>query len=98
MGAMQKNKGAGAEREFAAILQKEVDDFLPNGHGVLFKRNLEQTREGGFDILGLPWLALEIKRQETLSIGAWWQQCLTQADGRVPVLAYRQNNKPWRVR
>jgi hypothetical protein len=93
-----RNKGASAEREFVKILQQEVDVSLPAGHGLKFMRNLEQVRGGGFDIVGLSWLALEIKRQENLSLNSWWEQCERQAEGRVPVLAYRQNNRPWRVR
>lgn len=95
MGAMQRTKGAVGEREFASVLQEEVDKFT---RGITMRRNLEQTQCGGFDIVGLPWLALEVKRQETLHLGQWWQQCLAQAGGRVPVLAYRQNRMPWRVR
>lgn len=93
-----RNKGAAAEREFVNILQQEVDVSLAPGHGLKFMRNLEQVRGGGFDIVGLSWLALEIKRQENLALNAWWEQCERQAEGRVPVLAYRQNNRPWRVR
>ena len=43
--------------------------------------------------------AIEIKRHEQLSIGAWWRQATQQAEqaGAVPVLAYRQSRKPWAV-
>ena len=98
MGSMQRNKGANAEREFVKILQPVVDRVFGSGQ-VMMARNLMQTRDGGFDIAGLEWLALEIKRQETLSLAAWWEQAVRQAgEDRVPVLAYRQNGKKWRVR
>ena len=93
-----RNKGANAEREFIKILQTIVDSVMGPGE-VELKRNLEQVRVGGYDVVGLPWMALEIKRCETLNIKAWWEQCLRQCKkGQVPILAYRQNNKPWRVR
>lgn len=93
-----RKKGAAAELEFVKILQQEVDVCCSPGHGIVFKRNLEQVRGGGYDITGLSWLALEIKRQENMSLNIWWEQCERQAEGRVPVLAYRQNNRPWRIR
>lgn len=93
-----RNKGASAERELANVLQLAVDAALPPSKAIKIKRNLEQYQEGGDDLMGLPFLAIEVKRCEKLQIGSWWQQCLDQAKGRIPVLAYRQNNKPWRVR
>ena len=63
------------------------------------KRNLQQTESGGYDVIGLPWMALEIKHQETLNLNAWWEQTERQCkSGQIPILAYRQNRKPWRVR
>lgn len=98
MSAMGRNKGARGELELLKLLQPAVDSVLGVGK-VLLTRNLVQTRDGGFDIEGLHWLALEVKRQESLSLGTWWQQAMRQAGStRVPVLAYRQNNRPWRIR
>lgn len=91
MGASQRNKGANAERELIRLLAERLDIAD-------LRRNLEQTRNGGFDVLGLPGIALEVKRQETLALPAWWRQTVSQAlrDGGIPVLAYRQNRRPWR--
>ena len=89
-----RNKGADAEREVIKLLEPIVREC---GGGMLF-RNLDQTRCGGHDIIGLDWLALEVKRQETLDIEAWWAQTVKQAGtSRVPVLVYRQSRKPWQV-
>lgn len=89
-GKGRRVKGQVGEREFISLLQERLEVDL--------SRNLEQTREGGYDIVGLPQLAIEIKRQETLSIPAWWAQTLKQAKkGQVPILAYRQSRKPWTV-
>lgn len=104
MGTMSRNKGKRGEREIIAILQPVVteayktrgypDDWVP-----VLKRNTMQSDGGGFDIHGLEWCALEVKRAETLCLPAWWRQTLRQAgETKHPVLAYRQNGNPWRFR
>lgn len=83
-----RTKGHDAEREIVKLLA----DLAP------LKRNLQQTQEGGYDLIGLDFLALEIKRCESLQIEAWWKQTLRQARcGQTPVLLYRQNRKPWQA-
>jgi len=100
VGRGSKNKGANAEREVAALLQPIIDRVY-NDAGLVppkMERNLEQTRGGGYDLIGIDWLALEVKRQEQLSINSWWGQTLRQArSNQMPVLIYRQNRKKWRV-
>lgn len=87
-----RNKGQEGEREMIRLLSEVC------GSEVELKRNLNQTREGGHDIVGMDWLAIEVKRQETLNIEDWWRQTLTQAGAeRIPVLVYRQNRKQWHV-
>lgn len=94
MGKHQKTKGASAEREVAKILEKKL--------GTTLERNLEQTRGGGYDLIGLEHLgvALEVKRQERLNVSAWWKQAKEQTTEAAPkpVLFYRQNYKAWTVR
>lgn len=91
-GLSAKRKGAAAEREVAKLIQemlKNVGDFE-------LSRNLLQTREGGYDLDGLPGVAIEVKRVEQLSIGTWWGQTVKQAtDNSIALLVYRQNRKPW---
>ena len=91
MSASQRNKGATAERELFALLTEQL--------GVTVTRNLTQTRGGGADALDVEGWAIEVKRQETLSISSWWAQTRRQADdlSRKPILFYRQNRKPWRA-
>lgn len=87
-----RNKGHDAEREVIKILTEAC------GKQVELHRNLLQTRQGGYDIVGLEWLAIEVKRQETLDVENWWKQTLKQADdNQVPVLIYRQNRKAWNI-
>ena len=90
MGRKQRNKGASGERELAKLLSERL--------GAEVSRNLLQSREGGHDLNGIKGWALEVKRQETLSINTWWGQTLRQADSAEakPVLAYRQSRQPWK--
>lgn len=92
-------KGAAGEREFCKELAEHLGDALVEP----LKRNLEQTRNGGHDILGLDGWALEIKRYKRVKEGdlvEFWNQAVVQA-ARVkakPVLAYREDFRSWRVR
>lgn len=92
-------KGAAAEREFC----KELAEFLGDALAGPLKRNLEQTRVGGHDIVGLDGFAIEIKRYRVIKEGdivKFWAQAVDQAK-RVdaePVLAYREDFCSWRVR
>lgn len=89
-GKGRRSKGANGEREFAKLLSEKL--------GIKLERNLEQTRAGGHDLIGLPGIAIEVKRCEQLAINQWWRQAVEQAaDGLTPCLAYRQNRKPWMV-
>jgi hypothetical protein len=100
---MGQNKGKRGEREikdaFIEVME-EVERLVERpGVSAEVKRNTTQSDRGGFDIVGIPLLAIEVKRQETLVLNVWWKQCYEQA-GRLklrPVLIYRQNRKSWRV-
>lgn len=62
----------------------------------------------GRDIRGISWIALEVKRHEPKGAGdfftpsqveAWWEQCKTNAPkGTEPIVIYRGNRMPWRVK
>ena len=85
-----RTKGHNAEREFIHYLEENGVTGLT--------RNLDQTRNGGSDILGLPKLCIEVKRCEKLNIEKWWKQTLNEIRGKqIPVLAYRQSRKPWTI-
>lgn len=92
-----RNKGHDGEREIVKLLQPIVEMVLGEKRLV---RNLQQSRQGGHDICGLEFLAIEVKRCETLEIEKWWKQTLKQAEmagGSIPVLVYRQNRGKWNV-
>ena len=102
MGKMARDKGARGEREVIDLLQPIVDNAyrLAGVAAPQLKRTSSmQADGGGCDVHGIDWLALEVKRCETLQLDAWWRQCLQQAKpGQMPVLIYRQNSKQWRAR
>ena len=94
-------KGKRAEREVVNILQPIVERVCQR-EGVeclKLQRNLKQTQEGGCDLDGLDWIAIEIKHHKTPSLGSWWSQCLRQATkGRAAVLIWKPHGGKWRVR
>jgi len=102
MGAMARSKGARGEREIIDLLQPIVNAAYTavNKQPPQLKRTSSmQADGGGCDVHGLDWLAMEVKRCETLHVEVWWQQCVSQAKpGQLPVLVYRQNKRQWRVR
>jgi hypothetical protein len=86
-----RNKGAQGEREVIQL----IDDLL----GIQLRRNLDQWREGGFDLIGLEGWAIEVKRAKKPLLKNWWQQTVDQANlhNLKPVLFYRLDNQRWRV-
>jgi hypothetical protein len=106
-GSYSRNKGARCEREVIKLLQPVVNEVWTQVFGERvgeweipkLQRNTLQSDEGGFDIVGLQWLALEVKHQEKLQVEKWWEQTVKQAKGKLePVLWYKQNNVKFRVR
>lgn len=100
-GLKSLNKGKRAERECVKILQPLVDKACAAAGIATFsvERNLTQSRKGGFDIAGIPWLALEVKHHETEQLSAWWEQAKRQAaEHQEPVLFHRKNHGKWKVR
>jgi hypothetical protein len=99
-GKSSRSKGQRGEREAIAILQPVINEVF-TAAGIEppeLKRNLMQTMNGGYDVVGMEWLALEIKRQEKANVKAWWKQTLDQTqDGQTPVLMYRPNRSKWRI-
>lgn len=99
-GRMSRNKGKAGEREVIQMLQPVVNQVFPlfDQDVPRLQRNLLQSDGGGSDIHGLEWMALEVKRDEGMSVNAMWAQTVRQAGKRrIPILFYRKNNQPWRV-
>ena len=103
-GVFARSKGQRAERAVIKLLQPIVD-MVFEGIGREapdLERNLIQSHKGGYDIVGLDWLALEVKHQETLHLNDWWNQTVDQSRrnitlNREAVLIYKQNRTKWRV-
>jgi hypothetical protein len=95
-------KGKAGERELLNLLQGAINEvYLRRGYQPpeLKRSGYTQSDGGGCDVMGLDWLAIEVKRCERLELADWWIQAKKQAKhGQIPVLIYRQSRKPWRVR
>lgn len=86
------NKGKAGEREFC--------DWLKDNLDIEAKRNLDQTREGGADVITDDFI-FEVKRRESLDLQSWWLQVkkasiMHENKNLIPVVAYRQNRKQWK--
>lgn len=101
------NKGKTGEREIVTLLNVVLEEIIaeqlvPEAKIDLLRRivqrNQNQSAVGGSDI-NIFGLAIEVKRQETLSIEEWWRQACKSAatNNDVAVLIYRQNRKQWYV-
>lgn len=103
MGINIRQKGQEGEREIQRALEPIVRRVLvklgiPVPDKAIVQRNQNQSAVGGSDLSNTFGLAIEVKRQEQLSINTWWAQCATAAkeSNEHPVLLYRQNGKKWR--
>lgn len=91
-------KGKSAERELIGELKK----LLPEAMTQNLERNLEQTRGGGYDIVGLDGWAPEVKRYAQVlpaDLESFWTQATTQARNERlrPALFFREDRREWRV-
>ena len=96
-----RSKGQRGEREVCKLLQAasntvyEYHELTPP----TIERNQMQSNNGGYDLIGIDWLAPEVKMCETFLLDKWWQQTLSQcAPNQTPVLIYRKSRVKWRVR
>lgn len=103
-------KGQTGEREVADMLNGAV--FRATGTYGDFKRNLQQTQDGGFDLFSeaFPFFAIEVKRVENITpavLDKFWEQAkrqatafnpLTTGKALLPILLYRKNRADWRAR
>lgn len=103
-----RQKGADGERQVAKALNEVIMNVLRQeqwspeviaGCQKCVQRNQNQSAVGGCDLSNVFGLAIEVKRQEQLSVNTWWSQCVSAAtrNREFPVLVYRQNRQAWRV-
>ena len=91
MSKMQQRKGADGERELATILA---------GYGYSVARGSSQNYGTEPDLIGLPNIHCEVKRQEKLQLSAALEQAERDSkkfgDG-VPAVFHRENRQRWKV-
>ncbi len=87
MAKASRDKGSRGEREVAAIFRDAGFDAdrVPNSGGLRIKGDLYGN---------LP-AHIEVKRCERLKLPEWLRQAEDECDGRVPVVAFRQNGGKW---
>ncbi len=84
MSAMQRRKGHAYENEICTDIRDTI--------GYPAKRNLLQTREGGFDIEVGKYI-LECKRRKLIGVEMWLKQCeACTPDGNIPVVVMRADS------
>jgi Holliday junction resolvase len=81
-----RRKGAGGEREVCEILNQEL--------GWAVKRNLAQTRDGGYDI-EIAQFRIEVKRRKKLMVHEFMEQASKSAGEATPVVLMRADGEEW---
>ena len=105
-GKKSQLKGKSGEREACRLMQAILDKALEDsGTGKAgsrhVQRNTLQSDGGGCDLVGVPGMAIEVKRHAVLRVESWWKQAVSQAErigGSIPVLLYRQDRGKWQAR
>jgi hypothetical protein len=85
LGKLQRNKGAGYEREVCEVFSAAL--------GITVKRNIGQSRDGGNDINVGP-LVVECKRRKTLgTVESWLLQAAAACDtsAHIPIVVGRSD-------
>lgn len=90
-GKASQRKGAGGERELAAVLRE---------YGYEIKRGGSMSFGGVPDLVGLPGVHIEVKRCEQVRLSEWMQQAERDSqhfkDG-LPAVFHRRSREVWRV-
>lgn len=95
MGKSQVDKGKAFERELVGYFSEALP-FL-NIHRSAATQNIADRSVGFPDLVGLPELAVEAKRTETINISAFMRQAAVNAGpGEIPVVIRRRNRQPTR--
>lgn len=108
MAMMSRNKGIRAEQDIVLLLQPIIDSAYNKmrlagydvGKTPTLQRNTLQSDDGGCDVAGLPWCAIEVKHHAHLKTNEWWKQTLEQAERcqAIPILIYKMTGAKWHAR
>jgi hypothetical protein len=87
-GRSSRRKGGSAERDVAA---------MAIAHGFTeCRRNFGSGSRGGGDLIGIPGVSVEVKRQESLNVHKAFAQAEAAArPSETPVVAFKRNHGPW---
>lgn len=102
-------KGAAGEREVLQairdVMRNTEEALTLTGHSFVARSDFTTRKRlerdtSNRDLGNVPLISIEVKRQEALNVGKAWEQAVRQAqpDSLLPVLVYRYNREPWRVR
>lgn len=85
-----RNKGKRGELEIAHIMQ---------GYGFDARRGQQFSGlQGDADVVGVPYLHLEIKRVQALNLDKAMEQSQRDArEGEIPVVIHRKDRQDWRI-
>lgn len=107
-GRASSRKGAQGERDvlnaFRDIMRNVETELTEQGVAIVARSDFATRKRiergtSNRDIGNIPIISIEVKRNESLNVNAAWEQAVRQADGGLlPVLVYRFNREPWRVR
>lgn len=87
MSARERNKGSRGEAEVVEMIRV---------HWPRATRNFASGAAGNGDIAHGPAnTSIEVKRTERAEPWKWWEQAERDADGRMPVVAFRRSRAPW---
>lgn len=98
----RRAKGRAGEQEVLARMSNIMRMEYANRGFPWPEQGILKRGPTGKDIVGLKWLAPEVKRHEQCNdfhIEMWWAQAKKNApEGSEPVLMWRPNHSPWHVR
>ena len=85
-----RNKGKRGELEIAHIMQ---------GYGFDARRGQQFSGlQGDADVVGVPYLHLEIKRVEALNLDKAMEQSQRDSrEGEIPVVVHRKDRQDWKI-
>lgn len=91
--AMKKLTGKGCRAKGARV-EREVCHLIKAITGDEVARNLDQTREGGFDVKWGPF-GIEVKARQTISMPEWQRQVTAAVAGSdlTPAIVWKRNGE-----
>lgn len=77
-------------RQKGQNFERKMSKMFNESFGLATERNLQQSINGGDDLMGVPFFSIELKKHNTKAIGTWWKQCVESArrQSKMPVLIY----------